>query len=147
MVVGDDQPPLDPNKPAVRTFYVSFERRGGTIRQQAAPARTELLGRSYRDYEKRIRSQLVRLSGRGGFDPRNDMGGIILNRWGHAFVCPALRFYFGENGQAAAPDVSRQSVGRVAFANADLHRDKNWRDATAEVKRAFEQLHGLGDVS
>ena len=140
MVVGDYRPPLDPDRPAVLTFYVSFERPGGSIREQAVSARTELLGASYRDYERRIREQLVRLFGRAGFDPRVDIGGIVLNRWGHAFVCPAPGFYFGRNGKPAAPDVLRQPVGRIAFANAELHGHQNWRDATAEGKRAVEQL-------
>ena len=140
MVVGDYRPALHPDKPTVLTFYVSFERPGGTIRDQAVAARTELLGATYRDYERRVREQMVRLFGRGGFDPRADVAGIILNRWGHAFVCPAPGFYFGRNGKPAAPDVLRQPVGRVAFANSELHGHQNWRDATAEGKRAVEQL-------
>jgi spermidine dehydrogenase len=143
MVVGDYRPALHPDKPAVLTFYVSFERpggKGGTIREQSAAARTDLLGTTYRDYERKVREQLVRLFGPGGFDPRNDVAGIILNRWGHAFVCPAPGFYFGRNGKPAAPDVLREPVGRVAFANSELHGHQNWRDATAEGKRAVEQL-------
>lgn len=140
MVVGDYRPPLDPDRPAVLTFYVSFERPGSAIREQAVSARTELLAASYRDYERRVREQLVRLFGRGGFNPRADIAGIVLNRWGHAFVCPAPGFYFGRNGKPAAPDVLRQPVGRIAFANSELHGHQNWRDATGEGKRAVEQL-------
>ncbi len=44
MVVGDYRPPLHPDKPTILTFYVPFERPGGSIREQAASARTELLG-------------------------------------------------------------------------------------------------------
>ncbi len=142
MVVGDYRPPLHPDKPTILTFYIPFERPGSPIRQQAAAARTEMLGTTYRDYELRIREQLVRLFGRAGFDPRSDIAGIILNRWGHAYVCPAPGFYFGRNGQPAAPDVLRQKVGRIAFANSELNGHQNWRDATAEGKRAVEQLLG-----
>jgi spermidine dehydrogenase len=140
MVVGDYRPPLHPDKPTLLTFYASFERPGGSIAEQALSARTELLGRSYREYETLIREQLNRLFGRGGFDARRDVAGIILNRWGHAYVCPAPGFYFGRNGKPAAPDVLRRPVGRVAFANAELHGHQNWLDATAEGKRAVEQL-------
>ena len=45
---------------------------------------TEMLATSYRDYEVKIREQLVRLFSRAGFDPRADIAGIVLNRWGHA---------------------------------------------------------------
>lgn len=140
MVVDGYRPALHPDKPALLTFYASFERPGGSIKDQAVSARNELLAATYRDYELRIREQMVRLFKRGGFDPRTDIAGIVLNRWGHAFVCPAPGFYFGRNGRPAAPDVLRQPVGRVAFANSELHGHQNWRDATAEGKRAVEQL-------
>jgi spermidine dehydrogenase len=140
MVVGDYRPPLHPDRPTILTFYVPFERPGAPLKEQAVAARTELLATSYRDYETRIREQLVRLFGRTGFDPRADIAGIILNRWGHAYVCPAPGFYFGRNGKPAAPDVLRRPLGRITFANAELHGHQNWRDATAEGKRAVEQL-------
>ncbi len=142
MVAGDYRPQLHPDRPTVLTFYVPFDRAGASLKDQAVSARTELLGSSYRDLERRIREQMVRLFSRGGFDARADIAGIVLNRWGHAFVCPAPGFYFGRNGKPAAPDVLRQAVGRVAFANAELHGHQNWRDATAEGKRAVEQLLG-----
>ena len=142
MVAGDYRPPLDPDRPTILTFYVPFERPGTPIKPQAAAARTEMLATSYRDYEARIREQLVRLLGRAGFDPRADIAGVVLNRWGHAYVCPAPGFYFGRNGKPAAPEVLRTPVGRVAFANAELNGHQNWRDATGEGKRAVEQLLG-----
>ena len=140
MVVGDYRPTLHPDRPTILTFYIPFERPGSSLKEQAVAARTELLATSYRDYERKIREQLVRLFGRAGFDPRNDIAGIILNRWGHAYVCPAPGFYFGRNGKQAAPDVLREPLGRVAFANSELHGHQNWADATAEGKRAVEQL-------
>lgn len=140
MVAGDYRPTLDPDRPTILTFYVPFERPGPSLREQAVAARTEMLGTSYRDYEMKIREQLSRLFARGGFDHRKDIAGIILNRWGHAYVCPAPGFYYGRNGKPAAPDVLRRPVGRVAFANSELHGHQNWRDATAEGKRAVEQL-------
>jgi len=142
MVVGEYRPPLHPDRPTILTFYIPFERPGAPLKEQAVAARTEMLSTSYRDYELRIREQLVRLFARAGFDPRADIAGVILNRWGHAYVCPAPGFYFGRNGKPAAPQVLRQPVGRVAFANSELNGHQNWRDATGEGKRAVEQLLG-----
>lgn len=142
MVVGDYRPQLHPDRPTILTFYIPFERPGTPLEPQAVAARTEMLATTYRDYEVKIREQLVRLFGRAGFDPRADIAGIILNRWGHAYVCPAPGFYFGRNGKPAAPEVLRQPVGRIAFANAELNGHQNWRDATGEGKRAVEQLIG-----
>jgi spermidine dehydrogenase len=58
-------------------------------------------------------------------------------------VCPAPGFYYGRDGKPAAREVLRQPVGRVAFANAELNGHQNWRVATAEGKRAVEQLLGV----
>ena len=90
------------------------------------------------------KENLVRLFGGAGFDPARDIGGIVLNRWGHAYVCPAPGFYFGKPGETAPSDVIRQPLGRVTFANAELNGHQSWVHATAEGRRAVEQLLAAG---
>lgn len=140
MLVGDYQPALHPDKPIVLTFYVPFPRPGLPLRVQAAAARADLLGVSALDIERKVRTQMVRLFGNAGFDARRDIAGIILNRWGHAFVCPAPGFYSGRDGRPPASQVLRQNVGRIAFANADLNGFQNWRHAVIEGRYAVERL-------
>jgi spermidine dehydrogenase len=140
MIDGEYHPPLHPDQPTILTFYVSFSKPGMPLRDQTAAGRTELLATAYKDYERQIREQLVRLFGQFGFDPRRDIAGIVLNRWGHAYVCPAPGFYFGRDGKPAPSDVIRKPLGRVAFANAELHGHQNWRDAVTEGRRAVGQL-------
>jgi spermidine dehydrogenase len=140
MLVGDYRPPLHPDKPIILTFYVPFPQPGSPLKAQAAAARAQLLGTTYRDYERAIREQMVRLFGRAGFDPRKDIAGIVLNRWGHAYIAAAPGFFFGRDGNPPASDVLRRSIGRIALANADLTGDQNWVVATGEGKRAVEQL-------
>jgi len=142
MVIGGFRQPLDPAKPIVLTFYVPFVTPGKTLREQAVLGRTTLLNTSYREYERQIRDQLVRLFGRSGFEPRRHIAAITLNRWGHAYVCAAPGFFFARNGKPAPPDVVRRPLGRIAFANGELHGHQNWRDAVGEGKRAAEQLVG-----
>jgi len=140
MVVGDYRPPLHPDRPIILTFYVPFPQPGSPLRAQAAAARVQLLGTTYRDYERAIREQMVRLFGRAGFDPRKDIAGIVLNRWGHAYVAPAPGFFFGRDGKPPPSDILRRSIGGIGLANADLAGDQNWVVATGEGKRAVEQL-------
>ena len=140
IITDSYRPPIDPDRPNVLTFYVPFSKPGSALRDQAVAGRNALLATSYREYERQIREQLVRLFGSSGFDPARDIGAIVLNRWGHAYVCPGPGFYFGRDGRPAPPDVIRQPLGRVAFANGELHGHQNWRDATAEGRRAVEQL-------
>ncbi|MEP7348262.1 MAG: NAD(P)/FAD-dependent oxidoreductase, partial [Gemmatimonadaceae bacterium] len=142
MIVGRHRQPLHPDKPIVLTFYVPFSRAGKPLREQAAGARTEMLATSYRQYEMKIRSLMTRLFARSGFDARRDIAGIILNRWGHAYGCPAPGFYTGRDGRRAAPDVLREPLGRVAFANAELNGHQHFRIAMEEGWRAVRQVTG-----
>ncbi|MBY8823076.1 NAD(P)-binding protein [Sphingomonas colocasiae] len=139
MAVGRDRRPLDPDMPAVITFYVPVFYPGeGTIQEQAARGRFEMLGTSYADYERRIRDQMARLFGSSGFR-QSDIAGIILNRWGHAYLCPQPGFYTGIDGARPARDIIRTAHGRIAFAHSELNGQQNWIAATDEGRRAAEQ--------
>ncbi|HEX9893451.1 MAG TPA: NAD(P)-binding protein [Gemmatimonadales bacterium] len=140
MVMGDYRPPLHPDQPTLLTFYIPFPRPGLSQTDQLVSARTELLGTSYRDYERVIRGHLTRLFGQFGFEARRDIAGIVLNRWGHAYVCPAPGFYYGRDGKPAARDVIRQPAGRIGFANAELAGHQTYAAALSEGARAVEQL-------
>ncbi len=140
MLVGGVGPPLDPDKPIVLTFYVPFVYPGRPVEEQTALGREELLSKSYRDYERIIRRQLVTLFESGGFDPKRDIAGIVLNRWGHAYVCPTPGFYFGREGKPAPRDIIRQPFGQVAFANSELRGHQSWVGAVREGLRAADQV-------
>jgi hypothetical protein len=76
-----------------------------------------------------------------GFDPKRDIAGIILNRWGHAYCSPQVGFFFGKNGQPAPREVMRRApFGRIAFANTDLSGDPGHTTAIFEGQRAASQL-------
>ncbi|MDH3223164.1 MAG: NAD(P)-binding protein, partial [Gemmatimonadota bacterium] len=139
MQVGDYQPPLDPDKPIVLSFYTPFHSPGLEPTTQVALGRAELLGTSYAAYERRITSQMLRLFGSAGFEPTKDVAGLILNRWGHAYSVPYPGFYGGANGTAPR-DTLRGSHGRVAFAHSELDGLQHWGPAADEGRRAFSQL-------
>lgn len=140
MIAGDYRPPLDPAKPVVLTFYVPFYYPGMPVKEQGIRGRIELLSTSYADYEFRIREQMLRLFGEAGFDPVKDIAGIILNRWGHAFVNPQPGFYFGKNGMPPARDIIRKRFGRIAFAHSELNGHQHWLGAAEEGQRAAKQI-------
>jgi spermidine dehydrogenase len=76
-----------------------------------------------------------------GFDPRADIAGIILNRWGHAYVNPQPGFMFGKDGKPAPGDVLRKEpFGRIAFAHTDLSGNMGHQMAIQEAQRAVTQL-------
>jgi spermidine dehydrogenase len=143
MVAGNNPAPFHPDKPIVMTFYVPFVNPGMAIGAQGAAGRTALFGTSYADYERQILTQMQKMFGSGGFDASRDVAGIVLNRWGHAYVSPQPGFYFGVNGHPAPRDIIRQRFGRIAFGHSELNGAQNFEAAITEGERAGKQAIDL----
>ena len=141
---GNYRPPLDPGKPIFLTFYAPFVYPGQSADVQTSMGRMELLTTPFRDFELRIRRQLVNMFGEYGFDPARDIAGIILNRWGHAYLVPEPGFYFGKDGEPAARDVIRRGYGRIRFAHSELAGFQSYQTAVLEAERAVEAVMDLG---
>ena len=144
MVVGGQAPPLHPDQPAMLTFYAPQYFPGMSAAEQGIAGRTQVLSTPFADYERQIRDQMVRLFGDAGFDPVNDIAGLILNRWGHAYINPGPGFMFGRDGAPAPPDVIREPFGRVAIGHSELRGHQNWTGAAGEGRRAVEALLDRG---
>jgi len=139
MQVGGYQPPLDPDRPAILSFYTPFHRPGLPARVQATQGRIELLTTSYPQFERKIHAQMMKLFAASGFTPEKDVAGLILNRWGHALTVPFPGFFGGASGQAPR-DVIRKGYGRIAFAHSELVGWQHWGPAADEGRRGFNQL-------
>src|SRR5262249_54745885 len=93
-LVGGTSPNITPDSPTALTIKVLFSQPGLPIGEQGSRGRALLLGTSFAQYERAFREQLGDMFAPGGFDPRRDIAGIILNRWGHAYVTPQPAFFF-----------------------------------------------------
>ncbi len=140
MYTSDYRPPFGPDHPTVLTFYTTFESPGVSPAEQGIRGRTELLSTSFAEYERRIREQMVTLFDAGGFDPARDIAGIVLNRWGHAYVAPGPGFFHGTGSTPAPPDVVREPFGRIAIGHSELRGHQNWTGAAGEGRRAVETV-------
>jgi spermidine dehydrogenase len=140
MIVGGEAPPLHPDQPAMLTFYAPHFSPGLPAPEQGIVGRTQVLSTSFADYELQIREHMVRLFGDAGFNPVTDIAGLVLNRWGHAYLNPGPGFMFGRDGAAAPPDVIREPFGRVAIGHSELDGHQSWTGAAAEGRRAVEAL-------
>jgi spermidine dehydrogenase len=132
--------PLDPSKPAMLTLYVGFTQSGVPIDVQTSTARGMLFATTYADFELQVRKQLQQLFGAAGFDAKRDIAGIVLNRWGHAYLAPQPGFYFGGPGRPAPLEVIRQRYGRIAFGHSELSGRQSWGRAAQESRRALKQV-------
>lgn len=144
MHVGSDKPSLDPNNPIVLTFYVSFEKAnmGYNAKQQSRIGQMELLSKSYMDYEREIREQMIKMFGASGFDPKRDIAGIILNRWGHAYVTPTPGFFYSKDAGPGYADIIKSTPhGRISFGHSEVRGYQHWGPAAAEGARAVDQVY------
>jgi spermidine dehydrogenase len=79
--------------------------------------------------------------GSAGFDAKRDIAGIVLNRWGHAYLSPQPGFFFGKDGNPAPREALRSApFGRISFANTDLAGAMDHRYSILEAQRAVDQL-------
>ena len=139
MKIDDEVMPYHPDKPMVMTFYVPFYTPGKDIDEQGTIGRGELLGKIYLDYEREIRTHMNDIFGSGGFDARRDIEGIILNRWGHAYIAPEPGFYFGEKNNGGLADPIKKGHGHIFYGHSELGTRMNYRNAISEGGRAGEQ--------
>jgi spermidine dehydrogenase len=142
-LVGGVPETFGPDSPTALTIKVLFARPGLPVGEQGSRGRAELFGTSFAQYERAFREQLGDMFAPGGFDPKRDIAGLILNRWGHAYVNPQPGFFFGVDGKPAPRDVLRERPhGRIAFANTDLAGAMDHRNSIREADRAVAQLLG-----
>ncbi len=138
---GADSPTIGPDSPIVLSVKVLYTYPGQPTEQQGHMGRAELISTPFREYERQIRQQFDAMFARSGFNASRDIAGIILNRWGHAYLSPAPGFFFGKDGKPAPGDVLRAApFGRIAFANTDLSGVADHRSSIIEADRAVGQL-------
>jgi spermidine dehydrogenase len=140
-LLGADSATISPDSPIVLNLKVLYSYPGLPVADQGNRGRGEMLTTSFREYERQIRRQFTDMFAHAGFDARRDIAGIILNRWGHAYLNPQPGFFFGKDGKAAPSDILRNApFGRIAFANTDLAGIMDHRSSILEAKRAVGQL-------
>jgi spermidine dehydrogenase len=140
-LTGNEDATIGPDSPIVLSLKVLYSYPGYSTEDQGNRGRAELMRTSFKEYETRIREQFSDMFARVGFDAQQDIAGIILNRWGHAYLSPQPGFFFGRDGKPAPREVLRNApFGRIAFANTDLAGAMDHRYSILEGKRAVEQL-------
>jgi spermidine dehydrogenase len=140
-ICGGVEPTISPDSPVVLAVKVLYSHPGKSTEEQGHLGRAEMLGTLFREYERAIREQFTAMFRAAGFDAEKDITGIILNRWGHAYLSPQPGFFFGKDGKPAPREVLRSApFGRIAFANTDLAGAMDHRFSILEAKRAVGQL-------
>ena len=88
------------------------------MRDQFRIGRQKLLDMTFAEIEARIRDDLDRMLGPGGFVSARDIAAITVNRWSHGYSYFANSLFDGPDARATIAS-ARKRVGRVAIANSD----------------------------
>jgi spermidine dehydrogenase len=115
--------------------------RGLDARAQFRLGQGRLLEMTFADFEARIRDELDRMLGPGGFSSARDVAAITVNRWPHGYGYVANSLY-DEDDYDSVLERARQKSGRVAIANSDAGGDAYAHLAIDAAARAVRELVG-----
>lgn len=104
-LTGLEDATISPDSPIVLNLKVLYSYPGESTEAQGHHGRGEMIGTSFKEYERQIREQFTEMFAGAGFDAQRDIAGIILNRWGHAYLSPQPGFFFGKDGQPAPREI------------------------------------------
>jgi spermidine dehydrogenase len=97
---------------------------------------------SFDDFEEKVRDELLRMLGPGGFDPARDIAAITVNRWSHGYGYVPNPLFDPDDYENSVLAVARQPFGRVAIANSDAGGDAYAHLAIDHAARAVRELVG-----
>ena len=146
--MGDYRCPRTPDEPMVLQMYRVPLAPGLPAPDQWKRGMYELEFTPFDFFERKVRDQLGRMLGGGGFDPARDIEAITVNRWPHGYG-----FGFDPTTQEVAwtsewpvqerPWLqARQPFGRIAIANSDAANNAMAEASFSEAYRAVREVLG-----
>ena len=146
--MGDYRFPQTPAEPMVLNLQHIPLAPGLPAAQQFRAGRQRLLETSFADFERKIRDQLGRMLGPGGFDPARDIAGITVNRWSHGYAYSTdaasgeVSWYPEYWPHKTRPwEEARQRLGNICFAGTDASSNGMTESALEEAHRAVRSLN------
>jgi spermidine dehydrogenase len=145
--IGDYHYPQSPDEPnIVHLQHIPLEA-GLSAPDQFRSGRRGLLETPFETFERKVRDQLGRMLGPGGFDPARDIAGITVNRWSHGYAYSVDE----ESGEVAwwpsrwpkdeRPWVAAsQRIGNIVIAGTDASSNAMTESAIEEAHRAVSSL-------
>lgn len=137
-----------PDDPIALHLVKAMTKPGLPRREQHRLGRAELLALPFETFERKIRDQLARMLGSGGFDPARDIAGISVNRWPHGYsytynsLYEPMEWVFTQTDKRPCV-IGRQPFGLITIANSDAaaspHTDAAFLEAHRAVGEAIEK--------
>ncbi len=139
--IGDYRSSRSPDEPVLIQMTRTPVASGLSERDQHRAGQRDILGTSFATFERKIRDQLARILGPGGFDPARDITAITVNRWPHGYAYEYNPLFDPDWPEGAAPHaLGRARFGRIAIANSDAGAAAYTDSAIDQAHRAVHEL-------
>ena len=143
--LGDLRHAESPQEPIVLSLYRYLNYPGRPRKEQHEIGREELLATLFETWEEKIRDQLGRQLGGGGFDPARDIIAIAVNRWPHGYAYTYNTLYDPMEWAFTTSDqrpcvIARQPFGSITIANSDAAASPHTDAAMLEAHRAVQEV-------
>jgi len=141
--LGGYRHPRDPSEPIVLhlVHVAGAPNRGLTAREQFHIGQRAIMQTTFANFEARIRDELDRMLGAGGFSSARDIVAITVNRWPHGYGYVENSLFDGDD-YGKVLERARATAGRVAIANSDAGGDAYAHLAIDQAARAVRELVG-----
>ncbi len=139
--MGGYRHPRSPSEPiGLHLVHVPNESNAGMeARDMFRIGRMKLLEMTFDDFEVRIRDELDRMLGPGGFSSGRDIAAITVNRWAHGYAYTGNSL-FDPDDIDDIKEKARAPFGRVAIANSDSGWGAYAHTAIDQARRAVDQV-------
>ncbi|MBV8753909.1 MAG: NAD(P)/FAD-dependent oxidoreductase [Hyphomicrobiales bacterium] len=138
--MGGYQHARDPGEPMLLHLAHVPGAPGLDARTQFRIGQIKIYQMTFADFEERIRDELDRMLGPGGFVSARDIAAITVNRWPHGYGYAANSLFDPDDYDETVVKRARQTVGRVAIANSDAGGDAYVHLAIDQAERAVREL-------
>jgi spermidine dehydrogenase len=142
--LGGYRHPRDPDGPMLvhLSHVAGAPNQGLDARAQFRVGQNKLYAMTFADFEARVRDELDRMLGAGGFSSAQDIAAITVNRWPHGYSYVANSLFDPDHYEETVLKVARRKVGRIAIANTDAGGDAWVHYAIDQAERAVRELVG-----
>jgi spermidine dehydrogenase len=142
---GAYQAPRTAAEPAVVQMVRTPCRPGLSKKDQHRAGREDLLTTPFAVFEQKVRDQLTRALGGGGFDPDRDLLALTVNRWPHGYAYTYNTLFDPVEWALQANEdrpcvAARRPFFRITIANSDAAASPHTDAAIREAARAVREL-------
>ena len=141
VIGGYDPTPKSSDDPILVRMTRTPCKPGLPARDQHRAGHVDLQTTTFATFELKIRDQLARILGGGGFDPARDIDAITVNRWPHGYAYEYNPLWDPDWPEGQSPcEIGRKPFGRIAIANSDAAAAAYTDSAMDQAFRAVSEL-------